>query len=318
MTWHQACARSQAMVQQPSDAADPTTMMWEQDVCSTPVADAFTRNCFRASEPVTCLLGPEMSTSSADSRAQRPPVLLVLSYLLDRVVAGNENQPQSAYSNKLTVFHGLTAPTISIDKYLERIHKYASCSPACFVVAYAYMDRLMRRNPELPLTSLSVHRLLITCIMAAAKFLDDAYFNNAFYAKVGGVTTGEMNRLELELLFRLDFRLHVTTAEFGAYCGHLEHQLRLSQAAAAVVERPLPFLCGTEYSLPAVTGPLSSTSLSLAGMHKRPALGRFTQQHDVAGDLAALYYGFDVHTPPREFEVYGPPGLVDRGQSMVQ
>lgn len=56
------------------------------------------------------------------------------------------------------------------------------------------------------------------------------YFNNAYYAKVGGVTTGEMNRLELEFLFRIDFRLNVTSEEFTKYCQLMEGELWRMQA----------------------------------------------------------------------------------------
>lgn len=111
---------------------------------------------------------------------ERPRVLSVLSNLLEKLVSRNEARAIAGgssgrpYSSKLTVFHGLRAPTISIEKYLERIFKYANCSPACFVVAYVYIDRLMQRQPDLPITSLNVHRLLITSVMTAAKFLDDA------------------------------------------------------------------------------------------------------------------------------------------------
>jgi len=34
-------------------------------------------------------------------------------------------------------------------------------------------------------------------VMLAAKFFDDQYFNNAYYAKVGGVPANEMNTLEV-------------------------------------------------------------------------------------------------------------------------
>jgi len=73
-----------------------------------------------------------------------------------------------------------------------RIHKYASCDPECFVLALVYIDRLIQRN-SLLLTSLNVHRIIITAIMLAAKFFDDQYFNNAYYAKVGGVPTSEVS-----------------------------------------------------------------------------------------------------------------------------
>ncbi|KAJ7522046.1 hypothetical protein O6H91_19G080900 [Diphasiastrum complanatum] len=46
---------------------------------------------------------------------------------------------------KLTLFYGLRAPAISIESYLERIFRYADCSPSCFVVAYAYIDRFLEK-----------------------------------------------------------------------------------------------------------------------------------------------------------------------------
>lgn len=44
------------------------------------------------------------------------------------------------------------------------------------------------------------------------------YYSNGYYAKVGGVSVGELNKLEIEYLFSLDFRLHVTTEVFVKYC----------------------------------------------------------------------------------------------------
>jgi hypothetical protein len=41
-------------------------------------------------------------------------------------------------------------------------------------------------------TNLNVHRVIITSLMVAAKFFDDFYFNNAFYARVGGISVLEV------------------------------------------------------------------------------------------------------------------------------
>jgi hypothetical protein len=63
------------------------------------------------------------------------------------------------------------------------ILKYAGCSPECFVLSLVYIDRLIQRN-GVTLCSLNIHRVIITSLMLAAKFFDDQYYNNAFYAKV--------------------------------------------------------------------------------------------------------------------------------------
>lgn len=50
------------------------------------------------------------------------------------------------------------------------------------------------------------------------------FFNNAYYAKVGGVSTAELNRLEMKFLFSIDFRLQVPLETFGRYCSLLERE----------------------------------------------------------------------------------------------
>ncbi|KAH7440480.1 hypothetical protein KP509_04G109700 [Ceratopteris richardii] len=183
-----------------------------------------------------------VSTSST-SDYELPLIISVLAANLDYLIARNEQELPTSKRNsltappnvcnghtdrelKLTLFHGLRPPAIGVHKYLERIYRYTNCSPSCFVVAYAFMDRFVHHQPDQPIISLNVHRLLITSVMLAAKTLDDIHYNNAFYARVGGVSIEELNRMELELLFRLDFRLCVTTHTFNSYCVHLEHEFR--------------------------------------------------------------------------------------------
>ncbi|XP_024363913.1 cyclin-U1-1 [Physcomitrium patens] len=180
------------------------------------------------------------------SEREIPKVITVLASVLDRLVARNEqfantpSQPGVFNSKKLTIFHGLRAPSISIAKYLERIFKYTNCSASCFVVGYVFIDRLIHRQPDLLVTSLNVHRLLVTSVMVATKILDDVHFNNAFFARVGGVSVGELNRLELEFLFRLDFRLTVTVSIFESYCSYLEKEVMATEKKIERVERRLP------------------------------------------------------------------------------
>ncbi|KAK7374429.1 hypothetical protein VNO80_07859 [Phaseolus coccineus] len=163
-----------------------------------------------------------------ESPTVMPKLISFLSSLLKRVAESNDLNQQQLHQ-KISVFHGLTRPTISIQSYLERIFKYANCSPSCFIVAYVYLDRFTQRQPSLPINSFNVHRLLITSVMVAAKFMDDLYFNNAYYAKVGGITTIEMNFLEVDFLFGLGFHLNVTPGTFQAYCAHLQREMLLIQ-----------------------------------------------------------------------------------------
>lgn len=108
---------------------------------------------------------------------------------------------------QLTVFHGLRAPPISVEAYLVRIAKYAKCSPACFAHSMVHMLKLAQQDASFAPTRLNVHRLLLTGVLISAKFLDDRYFNNAFYAKVGlsmaGLARVPTNRIGTTQLFLL-------------------------------------------------------------------------------------------------------------------
>ncbi|KAK9018232.1 hypothetical protein V6N11_001211 [Hibiscus sabdariffa] len=109
------------------------------------------------------------------------------------------------FKDNVAIFHGLRAPTISIRNYIDRIFN----------------------------------------VLVATKFIDDAFFNNAYYARVGGVTTAELNSLEMSFLFSLDFRLQVTVNTFQRYCS----QLQKESSDVHQIERPIR-ACGIKDSWP--------------------------------------------------------------------
>ncbi|GLJ31978.1 hypothetical protein SUGI_0643680 [Cryptomeria japonica] len=182
-----------------------------------------------------------------------PCMLSVLSSLLERVVVRND---RLAVSNSLTfspakyeVFNGVEVPDISIQLYLERIFRYIRCSPSVFVVAYAYIDRLVQFHPQFKISSQNVHRLIIVTVMVASKFVEDINYKNSYYATVGGFSTEEMNRLEMEFLFLLGFKLQVTVNVFESYCCHLEREVAMG--GGFQIERSLRLSCAKdETSMP--------------------------------------------------------------------
>lgn len=149
-------------------------------------------------------------------------IVPVLACVLNQLCQRNDRLPMA--QRGVSKFHALRPPAISIKDYLTRISKYAACSSECFVLALVYIDRIIQSNPAFTVNSLNIHRLLITSVMLAAKFFDDQYFNNAYYAKVGGVPCNEMNNLEVEFLFMTNFTLFVTTETYQQYytelCNH--------------------------------------------------------------------------------------------------
>ncbi|KAJ6811299.1 cyclin-P3-1-like isoform X2 [Iris pallida] len=111
-----------------------------------------------------------------------PRLFSLLSSILEKTTEKNDRLLDSKKKKEIvTMFRGFRAPNISIKSYMERIYKYSKCSPSCFILAHIYIDRFLQQ-PDFLLTSFNVHRLLVTSVVIAAKFIDDGFFKNAYYA----------------------------------------------------------------------------------------------------------------------------------------
>lgn len=110
-------------------------------------------------------------------------------------------------SGQLTRFHSRTAPGISVLDYLQRLAKHATLTPPLLLSMVSYIDRLCEYYPDFTINTLTVHRFLITAATVAGKGLSDSFWNNSFYARVGGVKVAELKMLELEFLTRVDWRI---------------------------------------------------------------------------------------------------------------
>lgn len=133
------------------------------------------------------------------------------------------------YSEPESVFFSVSRPEIPTKDYIRRLVSYTQCSPSAFVVMMVYLDRIARSNTRLSVTPYNMHRLLVTALTLACKMLDDRCFSNVHYAKVGGIPTArEMNRLELQFLSYLKYRLHVSLETYEEKQHSLEQPLPTS------------------------------------------------------------------------------------------
>ncbi|XP_059637503.1 cyclin-U2-2-like [Cornus florida] len=161
-----------------------------------------------------------------------PLVISVLASLIERTLARNERIAKNckwalSTNAKARVFDCHETPDMTIQSYLERIFRYTRAGPSVYVVAYVYIDRFCQIHPQFRINARNVHRLLITTIMVASKYVEDMNYRNSYFARVGGLTTNEMNKLELEFVFMMSFKLHVNVSVFESYCCHLEREVSI-------------------------------------------------------------------------------------------
>ena len=101
--------------------------------------------------------------------------------------------------------------------YASSVSRSACISPCSMVLALIYMERLKQQNPEY-LASASSCDLFLVSMMVASKYLfddgeDEEVFNDD-WAVSGELELQKLNKLELEFLSAIDWRLHVRPAEF--------------------------------------------------------------------------------------------------------
>jgi len=112
-----------------------------------------------------------------------------------------------------TVFAGETIPTIAIQKYIERVINYLPDSDMMFLQAIVYIKRLICRSQKNFINQWTIHRIFITSVLISTKFIDDFHRNNHYYSILGGISTQELLLCELELLWRLSFKLKIEMDE---------------------------------------------------------------------------------------------------------
>ncbi|KXN71116.1 cyclin-domain-containing protein [Conidiobolus coronatus NRRL 28638] len=139
--------------------------------------------------------------------------------MLTRLIEHNDRIPWKPDS--ITRFHSRSPPGISVHDYLQRIVKYTPVERAVLIVILIYIDRVCAKHPNFIISSLTLHRYLITAVTVGSKALCDSYCTNSHYAKVGGVSTMELNLLELEFTFYMEWDLIVSGEVIQTYYTNL-------------------------------------------------------------------------------------------------
>ena len=125
-------------------------------------------------------LRSDVYSYSYQEDSNTPLVINVLASLIERSMARNERIVKNcrwALSKDIRtrVFDCHETPDMTIESYLERIFRYTRAGPSVYVVAYVYIDRFCQTNPGFRINATNVHRLLVTTIMVAYKYVEDMW-----------------------------------------------------------------------------------------------------------------------------------------------
>lgn len=132
-------------------------------------------------------------------------LVVLISSMLMELIRFNDQIPLR--DGRLTRFHSRSPPRISVHDYLQRLTTHATLSPPILLSMVYYIDRLCELYPAFTVSSLTVHRFLISSATVASKGLSDSFWTNKTYARVGGISVAELALLELEFLWRVEWRI---------------------------------------------------------------------------------------------------------------
>ena len=146
-------------------------------------------------------------------------IIEIISDLFNNIC--QENEIKKKKNNQLIKsFISNNIPSISIKDYLFRLIKHSQVNVSTIILILIYIDRICKIN-HFFLTYYNIHKLLLAGFILAVKYNEDYYYSMIFYSRVGGVTIGELKKLEFEFFLLIRYNLYVNENLYDKYYNDL-------------------------------------------------------------------------------------------------
>lgn len=161
------------------------------------------------------------------------PFVPILSKVLSQICASSDETVTSTNNNAprwrgwpqnsdfkepfYCCFESASLPNISVEDYLKRIVQHTRATDESLVTALIYIDRLISKHAGFTLHSTNFHRLFLTATLLSSKFFEDSPYNNAFWAKVGGVSAQDLFKQESQFTQMIEWNFEVSPKLFFNY-----------------------------------------------------------------------------------------------------
>ncbi|KAH6668730.1 cyclin-domain-containing protein [Halenospora varia] len=156
-------------------------------------------------------------------KPRRHPIKVAEPY----IVVGDNAEPLNVQHSAITrKFYSKHPPPISVEDYLMRIHQFCPMSTAVYLATSYYIHKLAVDEKAIPVTRRNCHRLLLAGLRVAMKALEDLSYPHSRFAKVGGVSEGELARLEISFCFLTNFEFKTSKETL------LQHAINLRELSS--------------------------------------------------------------------------------------
>jgi hypothetical protein len=161
--------------------------------------------------------------SSFNSNSSNNSLIEKINSALESLIEENknlENYKENMKQQKKSIFFSTEVPEISVLDYLYRIQNFSDAEDNTFILALIYIDKICE-TASIILSKNNIHRILFMSILTAIKYNEDLYYDNEYYAKIAGISTKELKKMELEYLKLIKFELYVNKSKFDKYKNYI-------------------------------------------------------------------------------------------------
>ena len=109
---------------------------------------------------------------------------------------------------RVDIFHAQRIPSISVDKYYNRIIENTKCEKGIIHTMWVYLRKVVYEC-NIDLNYYNIHRIVSQLFNIAIKFIDDEPIPMHLFCRIAGYEKDEYMKLESEMLNIMNFDVFV-------------------------------------------------------------------------------------------------------------
>ena len=140
-----------------------------------------------------------------------------ISQKLEKIIENNNYYEYNNDEHNLLInaFNSKEFIDIPIYEFLTRIIMYFNCQDSSLIISLIYLDKLIMKN--ININKYNIYQLLFTCLLISVKYNEDNIYKNNYYSEIIGITLEELNLLEYNLYYLLDFNAYIKNETYEYY-----------------------------------------------------------------------------------------------------
>ena len=122
-----------------------------------------------------------------------------LEFIISEILTEISSQNSEVEFNPDDPFSRQNPSKVTLQYFFGRIRRYSQIEKSTLIIILIYIDRVCITSGII-LNPHNIHRIILGCLILAIKYNEDVYYNNEYYAKIGGVPLDEINKFPEELI----------------------------------------------------------------------------------------------------------------------